>query len=355
MTATAPAAHSGTGTTLLRVDRLGIELPAQRRRGTPRTLVREVSLTLAPGQALGLVGESGSGKSLTSRAAIRLLPDRARLHGSIAFDGEDVHAMDKARRTRYLAREAAMIFQNPRAHINPVRTVGDFLTEPLQCLHGQTRAQAEEKLVDLLAEIGIKDGPRRLRQHPHQLSGGLLQRMMIASALVAEPRLLLADEPTTALDVTTQQDVMAILDEQRRQRNLALLFVTHDLELATAVCNRIAVMYAGTIVEERPAATLHTGRRHPYTAGLLAARPGLGKPGARLPVIPGRPATAHETPDGCALAPRCAIAQDRCRTERPLLRADGDGTVACHRAEELAGDFDRSAADSSFARSQEDS
>ncbi|MEU1515573.1 ABC transporter ATP-binding protein [Streptomyces sp. NPDC005811] len=324
---------------LLRVDHLGIDLHP--RRQEPRTLVHDASFALAPGEALGLVGESGSGKSLTSRAIIRLLPRDARPRGTVAFDGQDVHALHGDRLTRYLGHDAAMIFQNPRAHINPVRSLGDFLTEPLVCHHGLSRAEARERLVPLLAEIGIPDGPRRLAQYPHQLSGGLLQRMMIAFALVTGPRLLLADEPTTALDVTTQRDVMAILDEQRHERHLALLFVTHDLALATAVCDRIAVMYAGTIVEQRPAAALHSGRRHPYTAGLLAARPGLGAPGARLPVIPGRPAAAHETPEGCPFAPRCAFAEDRCRAERPPLRPDGDGGVACHRADELAGDLDR--------------
>ncbi|MGW2288703.1 ABC transporter ATP-binding protein [Streptomyces phaeochromogenes] len=324
---------------LLRVEHLGIDL--HRRRQEPRTLVRDASFGLAPGEALGLVGESGSGKSLTSRAIIRLLPADARHRGTVAFEGEDVDAMSRDRLTRYLGHDAAMIFQNPRAHINPVRTLGDFLTEPLVCHHGLNRAEAQERLVSLLAEIGIPDGPRRLGQYPHQLSGGLLQRMMIASALITEPRLLLADEPTTALDVTTQQDVMAILDEQRHERHLALLFVTHDLELAAAVCDRIAVMYAGTIVEQRPAAALHSGRRHPYTAGLLAARPGLGEPGARLPVIPGRPSAAYESPEGCPFAPRCAFAEDRCQVERPDLRPDAEGAVACHRADELAGDFGR--------------
>ncbi|MFJ9705742.1 ABC transporter ATP-binding protein [Streptomyces sp. NPDC101234] len=324
---------------LLRVEHLGIDL--HQRRQEPRTLVRDVTFDLAPGEALGLVGESGSGKSLTSRAVIRLLPRNAHTRGTFAFEGEDIQTMGRERLIRYLSRDVAMIFQNPRAHINPVHTLGDFLTEPLTCHLGLTHAQAEERLLPLLADIGITDGPRRLSQYPHQLSGGLLQRMMIASALVAEPRLLLADEPTTALDVTTQQDVMAILDEQRRDRNLAMLFVTHDLELATAVCDRITVMYAGTIVEQRPATDLHTGRRHPYTAGLLAARPGLGEPGTRLPVIPGRPAAAHETGEGCPFAPRCAFAEDRCRTERPELRPDTDGAVACHRADELDGDLDR--------------
>jgi oligopeptide/dipeptide ABC transporter ATP-binding protein len=319
---------------LLQLDRLGIALSRPRRE--PLTLVREVSFDLAHGEALGLVGESGSGKSLTSRAVIRLLPHGAKTQGSVTFDGEPVATMSRERVTRYLSGDAAMIFQNPRAHINPVHTLGDFLTEPLICHAGLSRAEAEARIIPLLAEIGIPDGARRLHQYPHQLSGGLLQRMMIASALVAEPRLLLADEPTTALDVTTQQDVMAILDEQRRDRGLAMIFVTHDLELAAAVCDRIAVMYAGTIVELRPAADLHAGRRHPYTAGLLAARPGLGEPGARLPVIPGRPAAAYDVPVGCPFAARCAFVEERCRVERPELVADGNGATACHRADELA-------------------
>jgi oligopeptide/dipeptide ABC transporter ATP-binding protein len=323
---------------LLDVHGFGIDLHRPRR--APLTLVREVGFAVAAGEALGLVGESGSGKSLTSRALVRLLPHGAETRGSLTFEGEDVAAMRGARLTRYLSSDAAMIFQNPRAHINPVYPVGDFLTEALTCHSGLTRSEAEARVIPLLAEIGIPDGARRLNQYPHQLSGGLLQRMMIAAALVVEPRLVLADEPTTALDVTTQQDVMAILDEQRRDRGLAMLFVTHDLELAAAVCDRIAVMYAGTIVELRPAADLHSARRHPYTAGLLAARPGLGEPGARLPVIPGRPAAAHDAGPGCPFAARCAFAEERCHVERPPLIPDGDGATACHRADELDGDLE---------------
>jgi oligopeptide/dipeptide ABC transporter ATP-binding protein len=325
---------------LLQLDGLSIHARPGRGQRVGRVLVRDVSLSLAPGEALGLVGESGSGKSLTSRSVIRLLPEGASRGGTVRFEGADVADMTSDRLRRYLSGEVAMVFQNPRAHINPVRTVGDFLTEALTTVHGVSRDDAIARVLPLLADIGIPDGAHRMRQYPHQLSGGLLQRMMIAAALAVEPRLLLADEPTTALDVTTQQDVMAILDEQRRERGLALLFVTHDLELATAVCHRIAVMYAGTIIEERPAATLHQTRRHPYTAGLLACRPSLTSPGTRLPVIPGRPTPAHEAGEGCPFAVRCDHAQERCHAERPSPRAQGDGTVACHRAEELDGVFD---------------
>jgi oligopeptide/dipeptide ABC transporter ATP-binding protein len=229
-----------------------------------------------------------------------------------------------------------MIFQDPRAHINPVRTIGDFLTEAL-LERGESRHRAEAVVSGLLSEVGITDAGRRMRQYPHELSGGLLQRVMIAAALAVEPKLLLADEPTTALDVTTQSDVMVNLDTQRRERRLAMLFVTHDLELAAAVCDRIAVMYAGYLVEDSPAAPLHAEALHPYTAGLLASRPSPAARSRRLAAIPGRPLSAFEAGDGCAFASRCPFVVDRCRAERPMLREFASGRVACHRVEELRG------------------
>jgi oligopeptide/dipeptide ABC transporter ATP-binding protein len=189
----------------------------------------------------------------------------------------------------------------------------------------------------LLETVGIQDVPHRLRQYPHELSGGMLQRVMIAAALAVSPRLLLADEPTTALDVTTQSDVMAHLDKQRRGRGLAMLFVTHDLELAAAVCDRIAVIYAGCLVEECPAAMVHDRVLHPYTAGLLASRPSPAKRASRLAAIPGRPQAAYEIGPGCPFVVRCPYAVDVCRSTRPAMRALGSSRVACHRAEELAG------------------
>jgi oligopeptide/dipeptide ABC transporter ATP-binding protein len=316
---------------LLTVDGLAVDLPLV---GGMRTVLRDVSFTIGPGEALGLVGESGSGKSMTARAVARLLPPGADQRGAIRFDGRDVTAL-KGPALRALRGEVAMIFQDPRAHINPVRTIGDFMTEALRTNRKMKPAAAEGLAIALLDEVGIPNGHLRLRQHPHELSGGLLQRVMIAAALLTEPRLLLADEPTTALDVTTQAEVMAILDELRRERNMALLFITHDLELASAVCDRTAVMYAGQIVEQRRSSLLHDDPLHPYTAGLVAARPRIDGSADRLHAIPGRPRSAFEAPAGCAFSDRCAHVQAPCRESAPPIRPLADGLVRCIRAEDL--------------------
>jgi peptide/nickel transport system ATP-binding protein len=312
---------------------LAVDLPVE---GQRRRVIHDVTLGIAEGEAVGLVGESGAGKSLTSRAVLRLLPEGATIEGDVTFEGRSVLAMDRAQLRDFRSRDVAMIFQDPRAHINPVRTIGDFLVEAL-IERGEDRARAVATVTDLLRAVGISDPAARLRQYPHELSGGLLQRVMIAAALAVTPRLLLADEPTTALDVTTQSDVMVVLDARRRERGLAMLFVTHDLELAAAVCDRIAVMYAGFLVEDAPAADIHRARRHPYTAGLLASRPDPAAARRRLVAIPGRPLSAFEVGAGCPFAQRCAFALERCRAERPALRELGAGRVACHRAEELDG------------------
>jgi oligopeptide/dipeptide ABC transporter ATP-binding protein len=319
---------------LLEVDRLTVRLPIE---GQLRTVLHDVSLELNSGEAVGLVGESGAGKSMTARAVARLLPKRAETAGTIRFEGIDVLAAE-GRRLRVLRDDIGIIFQDPRAHVNPVRRIGDFMTEALRTNHGVTADEAQRRSVRLLADVGVPDGERRLRQYPHELSGGLLQRVMIASVLLTEPTLLLADEPTTALDVTTQAEVMAILDELRRERGLALLFITHDLDLAGAVCDRTVVMYAGQVVEQQPSATLHARPRHPYTAALVGARPDVSSTAPRLTAIPGQPLSAFEAPPGCAFAPRCPLAIDDCRTARPALRNLDDATVRCIRAEELVHD-----------------
>ncbi|WP_405539297.1 ABC transporter ATP-binding protein [Streptomyces sp. NBC_00075] len=300
-----------------------------------RTVLHDVSYAVRPGESLGLVGESGSGKSMSLKAVLRVLPTGARTTGDVTFDGRSVTAMNPRELRAFRSGQVAMIPQDPRAAANPVRTVGDFLTEVLVRTRGVPRAQAADRVVGHLADVGIPDGEQRLRQHPHQLSGGLLQRVMIAAALAAGPRLLLADEPTTALDVTTQQEVMAILDEQRRRHQLAMVLVTHDLDLAAAVTDRIAVMYAGTIVELAPSKGLHRTAQHPYTAGLLRSRPAIGTR-SRPVSLPGRPVSAFEAGPGCVFADRCAFTEERCRTERPRLEAHGSHLVACHRVAELA-------------------
>jgi oligopeptide/dipeptide ABC transporter ATP-binding protein len=317
---------------LLELERLRVELPVE---GAMRPVIHELSLEIAPGEAVGLVGESGSGKSTTARSVMRLLPSGADISGGLRFDGVDLLGLDRRGLREFRAREVSMIFQDPRAHINPVRTIGDFLVEVLTTVRGERREAALARAEEMLRDVGITDASRRLRQHPHELSGGLLQRVMIAAALLAEPRLILADEPSTALDVTTQEEVMAILDEQRRERNVAMMFITHDLDLAAAVCDRIAVMYAGFIVEEGAASTLHAEARHPYTRALIAARPDSGARGEPLRAIPGRPLSAFEAPEGCAFATRCPHVGDVCRTTRPPLREFDGGLVACVRAAEI--------------------
>ena len=328
------APPSASSAPLLEVAALSVMLTVN---GTQRAVLRDVSLTVAPGEAVGLVGESGAGKTMAARAIDRLLPRGAEVQGSIRFDGTEVGGLTGTDLRRYRA-QVAMIFQDPRAHINPVRRLGDFLTEALRTSLGVPAAQAWDRAVDMLTQVGIEDGTRLLRQYPHQISGGMLQRVMIAAALLTKPRLLLADEPATALDVVTQAEVMAILDDMRRRFGLAMLFITHDLDLAAAICDRTIVMYAGQIVEVRASALLHSDPLHPYTAALAAARPDITKTVHRLPAIPGRPLSAFEAPSAeCAFAPRCTHARNVCRAAMPSL-AELDGALSrCARAHELRG------------------
>ncbi len=332
--ATVSPAQAGPGGPLLDVDGLTVRLPIE---GIHRAVLRDVSFSLRPGEAFGLVGESGSGKSMTARAIGRLLPGGAEVTGSIRFDGREVSDLTGTGLRQYRG-QVAMIFQDPRAHTNPVRRIGDFMTEALRTNLSVPAAEANARAVDMLTQVGIADGERRLRQYPHQLSGGMLQRVMIAAALLTRPRLLLADEPTTALDVTTQAEVMAILGDLRGEFGLTMLFITHDLELAAAICDRTAVMYAGQIVEVRRSSLLHDDPLHPYTAALAGARPDIAQTGHRLRAIPGRPLSAFEAPlDACAFAPRCPHARDACLAAVPALVATGGGLSRCVRAQELRG------------------
>jgi peptide/nickel transport system ATP-binding protein len=322
------------GQPLLEVEGLTVRLAVE---GAQRNVLRDVSISVSPGEAVGLVGESGSGKSMTARAIDRLLPRGAEVSGQITFAGADVMTLAGSALRGY-RNQVAMIFQDPRAHVNPVRRIGDFMTEALRTNLDVPAGEAFRRAADTLGQVGIADGERRLRQYPHELSGGMLQRVMIAAALLTEPKLLLADEPTTALDVTTQAEVMAILDDLRREFGLAMLFITHDLELAAAICDRTAVMYAGQIVEIRESALLHDDPLHPYTAALSAARPDIAQTATRLAAIPGRPLSAFEAPDSeCAFAPRCPHARDICRAEVPELIGLDGGLSRCARAIELRG------------------
>ncbi len=322
-----------TTAALLSVDDLTVHLPVG---GAARRVLNSVSFTIEAGGALALVGESGSGKSMTARSIARILPPGATVDGTVRFEGTDVATRNRAD-MRSFRSDVAVVFQDARAHTNPVRSIGDFMLEALVTNEGVAPGEARRRAVGLLDDVGIDDGERRLRQYPHELSGGLLQRVMIATALLTEPKLLLADEPTTALDVTTQAEVVGILDELRQHRGMAMLFITHDLELAGSICDRTAVMYAGQIVEERTSSRLHDDPLHPYSAGLVAARPRIDTVADRLAAIPGRPLSAFEVPSGCAFADRCLHFEPACATAPiPLEPLDG-GLVRCQRSTELRG------------------
>lgn len=321
-------------TALLEIEGLGIRLPID---GNERAVVRDLSMSVAEGEAVALVGESGGGKTLTGRAIARLLPPGAKTDGVIRVAGKQVLALNRRELRSYRTHDLGLIFQDPRSAINPVRRVGDFLVEALVASRDVGRAEARREVGRLLNDVGIADHERRLNQFPHELSGGLLQRVMIASVLAMRPRLIIADEPTTALDVTTQSEVMAILKEMQERLGMAMVLITHDLELAAAVCERTAVMYAGKLVEVQPSATLHQDPLHPYTAALVTSRPSVATVNKAMPVIVGRPLSAYEAPIGCPFATRCSHARPQCWTFDPPLEPFAEGRVACIRAEELRG------------------
>ncbi|MGV9773410.1 ABC transporter ATP-binding protein [Streptosporangium sp. NPDC003464] len=315
---------------LLEMEDLNVRLPAGR---AARPILAGVSLHVARGETVGLVGESGSGKSVTCRSVLGLLPEGAEATGSLRVEGDDVLTMSPTRLRELRRRGISMVFQDPRASINPLRRIGDFITEGMRA-GGVSRGAALRRAGELLESVGIRDPRAALRRYPHEFSGGMLQRVMIAGALAGEPRLLLADEPTTALDVTTQAEVVSILTGLRTERAMGMLFVTHDLELAAAICDRIYVMYAGRIVEAQSADGLFARPRHPYTAALLASTPRLD---SDLPPrgVPGRPVSLAEAPAGCAFAARCAHARPRCAEHEPVQREVDGAHVACLRVEEL--------------------
>jgi oligopeptide/dipeptide ABC transporter ATP-binding protein len=299
-------------------------------RGGSLPVVRGISFRIAPGEALGLVGESGSGKSLTARAVLGLMPRGAAVGGRIALGRIELSALPERERARLRGGKVAMIFQDPMSSLNPVLRVGDAVAQVVAS-HGGDPAGAAARAIELLRLVGIAEPERRARAFPHEFSGGMRQRIMIAMALAAGPSLLLADEPTTALDVIVQAGILRLVDRLRRERAMALLFVSHDLAVVAQMCDRIAVLYAGEIVEEGPAEAVLNRPRMPYTIGLLRSLPGPRRTG-RLPAIPGLPPAPAEIGRGCAFAPRCPIAAEACRTQPiPLLEAAPGHRARCIR------------------------
>ena len=314
---------------LLALDAVGVELATPR---GPLRAVDGVSLALEPGRTLGVVGESGSGKTMLSRAILRLLPPNARLTGSVRFDGQELTALGPEALRRLRGRGVAVVFQDPMTSLNPVLTIGTQIVETLQAHLGMDGAAAARRSVDLLAAVGIPAPAQRLRQYPHQLSGGMRQRVAIAIALSCEPKLLVADEPTTALDVTVQAQILDLLAREQRRRQMAMILITHDLGVVAGRTDEVAVMYAGRIVERAPTAQLFARMRMPYTEALLAAIPKLDSPPhTALPAIAGRPPDPTRPLPGCSFSPRCRYADDHCRHAKPML-ADPErsgGLYAC--------------------------
>jgi oligopeptide transport system ATP-binding protein len=295
-------------------------------RGTVR-VVESLSFDLNAGETLAIVGESGSGKSVTALSLLRLIPDPpGRIdRGEILFEGRDLLKLDDAGIRAIRGDRIAMIFQEPMSSLNPVLTVGTQVGEPI-CLHRVASwAVALEQVKALLEKVSIPDAASRLHAYPHQFSGGMRQRVMIAMALACAPQLIIADEPTTALDVTVQAQILAILKQITREVNSALILITHDLGVVARYADRVAVMYGGRIVETAPARELYARPRHPYTRGLMDSIPRLDDAsGKRLVPIDGQPPDLAALPAGCAFAPRCRHAFERCRAERPVLEQAGE-------------------------------
>jgi peptide/nickel transport system ATP-binding protein len=294
---------------------------------TPRGLVHAVdgvSLTLERGKTLGIVGESGCGKSVLSRSIMGLLPSNVERHGSIKFEGHEIGKSGTNDMRAYWGTQMSMVFQDPMTSLNPVMKIGKQITEPLRYHLDVSRDYAQDTALALLQSVGIPEAERRLAEYPHQLSGGMRQRVMIAIALACGPKLLFADEPTTALDVTVQAQILDLLDTQQRERFMAMVLVTHDLGVVAGRAEATAVMYAGRVVEYAPTRELFSTTRHPYTEALLKSIPKLAQPShTRLEAISGRPPDLVDPPPGCKFAARCPYAQPRCLEEEPGLGDDG--------------------------------
>ena len=317
---------------LLRLEDLAIHLS----RGAERyPLVHAASWDVAPGETLAVVGESGSGKSLTALAVMGLLAEELTVAGGRIFYGDrDLTDLDEDAMRRLRGREIAMIFQEPMTSLNPVKSIGKQLTEAMRLNLAYSAEAAKARAIDLLNEVGISDGPRRLKQYPHQLSGGMRQRVMIAMALACHPKLILADEPTTALDVTIQAQILELMACLCREHGVGLVLITHNLGIVARHARRVVVMYGGRVVEEAPAEDLYREPLHPYTRGLLRSVPTMTSArDDKLEPIGGVPPDPFERIEGCRFHPRCGAAMAKCAQGAPPLEHGGGRSVACWHAE----------------------
>jgi len=319
---------------LLEVVDLAIDMPTPR---GPRRIVREMSFSASAGESLGIVGESGSGKTMTALALMGLLPDGAVVSGELRFEGRNLAELGEAEMQKLRGDRIAMIFQEPMSALNPLHRIGAQVAEPLVLHRGLSKAAAWREAVRLLDRVQLRDPAGIARAYPFALSGGERQRAMIAMALSCRPRLIIADEPTTALDVTVQAKILDLLASLSAEEDMAMLLVSHDLAVIARHCRRVLVMYGGAVMEEGPVEAVLGEARHPYTRALLGARPRLGAPrGERLRAIAGAAPSASEAPSGCPFAGRCPFTIDACRPEPPLpVSVAEDHLVRCIRVDEL--------------------
>jgi len=320
-----------SGEPLLSIEGVNVYLGAGRREVR---ILSDLSLSIAAGEMVGMVGESGCGKTMTGLAILRLLPEVARCEGRIRFEGSDLLALDEPAMAQIRGRRIAMIFQDAASALDPVFTVGHQIAETIRAHFRVGMKEARERAIDALDKVGIPAPRQRYGDYPHQFSGGMRQRVMIAIALSCEPRLLIADEPTTALDVTVQAQVIDLLIARASESGTALLFITHDLGVLAQACARILTMYAGELVEDGAVDAVLSRPQHPYTAGLLRSLPRLSAPKTVLPAIPGRVLGPGEGGAGCRFASRCTYALDPCARRQSLLRLD-HRHVRCWRSRDL--------------------
>jgi oligopeptide/dipeptide ABC transporter ATP-binding protein len=294
-----------------------------------------VSFDIASGETLGLVGESGCGKSVTAYSILKLLPVPPAEYaaGSIIFRGEHLLRLDDKAMRRVRGNLISMIFQEPASSLNPIMSIGSQITEAIREHRRASRREAREIAIDMLRRVGIPSPEARFHEYPHQMSGGMKQRAMIAMALVCRPALLIADEPTTALDVTIQAQILELLNELQRELDMSVLLITHDLGVVAETCDRVAVMYAGKVVESAPVALLFERPKHPYTHGLFRSLPTFGERKEQLAVIPGTVPSPLDYPSGCRFRTRCSMVQEVCKDEPPLRQVEKNHFAACHFAE----------------------
>jgi peptide/nickel transport system ATP-binding protein len=299
-------------------------------------IIRDVSFSVGAGERVGIVGESGCGKTVTGLSLLRLLPRSARISGQILFEGRDLGTLSSRRMREVRGRHIAMIFQEPMTALDPVFTVGQQISEAYRAHFPADRTEGRKRAIAALAEVGIPAPERRCDEYPHQLSGGMRQRVMIAMALICKPKLLIADEPTTALDVTVQSQITDLLRTLSERTGTALLFITHDLGVVAETCTRMITMYAGEVVEDAPVDDVLMKPRHPYTSGLLRSLPGLSARRSVLPSIPGRVPSPTAMPSGCRFAPRCSYATAECQSRQTMVDLTPYHRARCGRTPELA-------------------